>query len=145
MSRFIWIWGLWLLAGTATAMEPDQEERYQALLYELRCLVCQNQSLADSNAELAGDLRRRVRDLMDKGLTDEEIFSHLQSRYGDFVLYRPPFAWRTAALWAGPFVLLLLVSGLLLWRIRKRHARSPQSLSETERQRLEKLLHRRRD
>lgn len=138
--------GLWLLAGSVCfAAEAPDDERYRALLYELRCLVCQNQTLADSNAELAGDLRRRVRILMDQGLSDAQIFAHLQARYGDFVLYRPPLAWRTAALWAGPFLLLLLAAGLLLRRIRRRHAQAPDRLSETEQRRLRSLLDEGRD
>ncbi len=138
-------WGLCLLliGGAALAVDEAGDERYQALLYELRCLVCQNQSLADSDAELAGDLRKRVRDLVDQGLSDEQIIEHLQARYGDFILYRPPFAWRTVALWTGPFILLAVTLGLLLRRIRRRHARAASgSLSDTERDRLAQVLKR---
>ena len=138
--------GLWLLAGSACfAAEATDDERYRALLYELRCLVCQNQTLADSNAELAGDLRRRVRTLMDQGLSDAQILAHLQARYGDFVLYRPPLSWRTAALWVGPFLLLLLAAGLLVRRIRRSHAQAPDRLSETEQSRLRNILDEGRD
>lgn len=131
--------------GSCLAAEGTAEERYRALLYELRCLVCQNQSLADSDAELAGDLRKRVRDLIDQGMGDEEIIAHLQARYGDFILYRPPLTMRTAALWAGPFVLLLVVAVLLLRRIRRRHARAPGNLSDIERKRLDDVIKRRAD
>ena len=138
--------GLWLLAGSVCfAAEAPDDERYRALLYELRCLVCQNQTLADSNAELAGDLRRRVRTLMDQGLSDVQILAHLQARYGDFVLYRPPLTWRTAALWAGPFLLLLLAAGLLVRRVRRSHAQAPNRLSETEQRRLQNILDEGRD
>jgi len=137
-------WGFCLLfAGSAClAVDEAADERYRNLLYELRCLVCQNQSLADSDAELAGDLRRRVQDLIDQGMSDEEIIAHLQARYGDFILYRPPLAWRTAALWAGPFVLLALTAWLLLRRIRRGHARASGSLSDVERKRLKDVLKR---
>ena len=137
-------WGfcLFFMGGACLATDEAGDERYQALLYELRCLVCQNQSLADSDAELAGDLRKRVRDLIDQGMTDKQIIEHLQARYGDFILYRPPFAWRTVALWAGPFVLLALTAWLLLRRIRRRHARASGGLSDAERERLAKALKR---
>lgn len=132
-----------LFAGSAClAIDEAADERYRGLLYELRCLVCQNQSLADSDAELAGDLRKRVRDLIDQGMSDEQIIEHLQARYGDFILYRPPFTWRTVALWTGPFVLLVPTVWLLLRRIRRRHARASSSLSDVERERLAKILKR---
>ena len=127
------------LAPAAAAAAVD-EARYRALLYELRCLVCQNQSLADSDAELAGDLRRRVRTLMAAGKSDAEIAAHLRARYGDFVLYRPPFAWRTAALWLGPFLLLALAVWALLRRVRRRHAAPPPALTAAERARLSRAL-----
>ena len=131
-----------LAPGAAAAAAPDavDEARLRALLYELRCLVCQNQSLADSDAELAGDLRRRVRTLMAAGKSDAEIMDHLQARYGDFVLYRPPFAWRTAALWLGPFLLLALAAWALLRRVRRRHAAPPPALTAAERARLARTL-----
>lgn len=127
-------------AAAAAAAGAVDEARLRALLYELRCLVCQNQSLADSDAELAGDLRRRVRTLMAAGKSDAEIMDHLQARYGDFVLYRPPFAWRTAALWLGPFLLLALAAWALLRRVRRRHAAAPAELSAAERARLARAL-----
>lgn len=129
-----------LLAPAAAAEAPVDEARYRALLYELRCLVCQNQSLADSDAELAGDLRRRVRTLLAAGKSDAEIAAHLRARYGDFVLYRPPFAWRTAALWLGPFLLLAAAAWALLRRVRRRHAAPPPELSAAERARLARAL-----
>lgn len=137
-------WGLFLLfaCGAGLAADEAADERYRELLYELRCLVCQNQSLADSDAELAGDLRRRVRDLIDQGMSDGEIIAHLQARYGDFILYRPPLMLRTAALWGGPFVLLALAAWLLLRRIRRSHARASGGLSDAERERLREVLKR---
>lgn len=143
MKRII-AWGFCLLfvGGASLAVDEAADERYRDLLYELRCLVCQNQSLADSDAELAGDLRKRVRDLIDQGMSDEEIIAHLQARYGDFILYRPPLALRTAVLWGGPFVLLALAVWLLLRRIRRSHARASGSLSDVERERLKDVLKR---
>ncbi|TVQ71613.1 cytochrome c-type biogenesis protein [Ectothiorhodospira sp. BSL-9] len=86
--------------------EPGLEERYRALLHELRCTVCQNQSLADSDAGLARDLRRELRTQLNAGSSDDEIIDYMVSRYGNFVLYRPPFSPATYLLWIGPFVLL---------------------------------------
>ena len=128
------------VAAADAAPDAVDEARLRALLYELRCLVCQNQSLADSDAELAGDLRRRVRTLMAAGKSDAEIMDHLQARYGDFVLYRPPFAWRTAALWLGPFLLLALVVWLLLRRVLRQQTAPAPELSAAERARLARTL-----
>ena len=90
--------------------DPAMQERYERLTRELRCLVCQNQTIADSNATLAQDLRREVRELMTEGKTDEEIHVFLTDRYGDFVLYNPPVKPRTYLLWAAPG--LLVIAGL---------------------------------
>ncbi|MCL4185731.1 MAG: cytochrome c-type biogenesis protein CcmH [Burkholderiaceae bacterium] len=98
---------------------PEQRARYQHLAEELRCLVCQNQTLADSNAELAGDLRRQVETMIIAGRSDDEIKGFLVDRYGDFVLYRPPVQGNTWPLWAGPFA-LLIVGVLAWWRIQRR-------------------------
>jgi cytochrome c-type biogenesis protein CcmH len=87
--------------------------------------VCQNQTLADSNADLADDLRREVRDLARSGKSDDEIKAYLVARYGDFVLYRPPLKATTLLLWAGPFV-LLAGGGMLWWVILRRRQRSPE-------------------
>ena len=103
-----------LLATAALAIDsgaafedPGLQQRYDKLVNELRCLVCQNNSIADSNAMLASDLRREVRELIAQGKTDAEIRSYMTERYGDFVLYRPPVTPRTWLLWAAPAVLLL--------------------------------------
>ncbi len=85
---------------------PVLQARYDRLINELRCLVCQNNSIADSNAGLAADLRREVRSLLLAGKSDAEILSFMTARYGDFVLYRPPFVRRTWALWLAPALLL---------------------------------------
>jgi cytochrome c-type biogenesis protein CcmH len=89
--------------------DPAQQERYERLIRELRCLQCRSETIADSNATLAADLRRQVRDMMAAGKSDEEIFQHMVDRYGDYVLYKPPLAARTLLLWGAP--ILLLVGG----------------------------------
>src|SRR5512145_2056221 len=93
------------------AKDPVLEKRMIGLAEKLRCLVCQNESLASSHAELAEDLRREVREQMQKGLSDQEIIDYLVSRYGDFVLYDPPMKKSTLVLWFGPFILLLAGAG----------------------------------
>jgi len=100
-----------------------EEHRFHALVSELRCVQCQNQSLADSNAQIAQDLRREVLGLMRQGRSDGEIKDFLVERYGEFVLYRPPFAAHTWLLWLAP-ALLVLVGGLLVARIVRRRARA---------------------
>ncbi len=100
---------------------PDEEARYQRLINQLRCLVCQNQTIAESNAPLAQDLRRQVQTLMRQDKSDAEILQYLTARYGDFVLYRPPIKRSTWLLWGGPFLLLalaLLIAALVLRRRR---------------------------
>jgi cytochrome c-type biogenesis protein CcmH/NrfF len=117
------------LAAAATKMDVPADVAFDArikhLESELRCLVCQNQTLADSNADLADDLRREVRDLARSGKSDDEIKAYLVARYGDFVLYRPPLKATTLLLWAGPFV-LLAGGGMLWWVILRRRQRSPE-------------------
>ncbi len=110
------------VAGEARDMaaDPVLEKRMIGLAEKLRCLVCQNESLASSHAELAEDLRREVREQMQKGLSDDEIVDYLVSRYGDFVLYEPPFKSYTLLLWLGPFALLLIGAGVLVFQLRKR-------------------------
>jgi cytochrome c-type biogenesis protein CcmH len=113
--------------------DPAQQARYEHLIRELRCLVCQNQSIADSNASLASDLRREVREMILAGRSDDEIRAFMTERYGDFVLYKPPVAPRTWLLWLAPALLLLGgigVAGLVILR-RARAAKSdPASLDE---------------
>lgn len=121
--------------------DPAKQGRYEDLIKDLRCLVCQNQSLADSDAELAQDLRTEVYNIIQSGKSSEEAVQFLTDRYGDFVLYRPPFKSITLLLWLGPF--LLLAGGtFFLWRQARRRAEpAPQSLelSAEERQRLQQL------
>ena len=132
-----------LLALTAPlgvlAQDEEIEKRVTALAVELRCLVCQNQTLADSNAPLAVDLRNQIREQLKAGKSEQDVVDFMVARYGDFVLYRPPLKASTVALWAGPFLILLFGAWLLLRRIRKRPAGEPE-LSEAERARAAKLL-----
>ena len=123
------------------AEDPVLEARLIAISEELRCLVCQNESLASSHAELAQDLREEVRGLIRQGQSDAEIKRFLVQRYGDFVLYRPDFKPTTYLLWVGPFVLLFL--GLfVLWQILSKRRDEPvhKELSDQDRQRVEQLL-----
>ncbi len=100
--------------------DPAMQARYETLTRELRCLVCQNQTIADSNATLAQDLRREVRELMTEGRSDDDIRTFLTDRYGDFVLYKPPVTARTYLLWAAPALLLLGGLGAAFMVIRRR-------------------------
>jgi len=112
----------------AAAMDEQTQARIRTLEEKLRCLVCQNQTLADSNAELAGDLRRQVREQVEAGRSDAEIVEYLVHRYGDFVLYEPPFKAITVLLWVGPFVLLVAAAMQLVATLRRRR-RAPEELA----------------
>ncbi len=122
-------------------MLPDaaQESRARALGKELRCMVCQNQSIEDSEVGLARDLRLIVRERITAGDNDAQVKEFLHARYGDFVLLRPPFAWSTAILWATPVVALLAGLGLILAARRRMVAPAATPLSEEERRRLAEL------
>ena len=125
----------WLaLAGGAVAAEaqegfddPGLEARYQALTHEIRCPKCLNESIAESKAPVAADLRREVRRLIGEGKSDDEVKTFLSDRYGDFVLYRPRMTPTTFAVWAAPFVLLAF-GGIVFWRILA--ARTNQPIDE---------------
>lgn len=119
--------------------DPVLEERFQKLTGELRCLVCQNQSLADSHAELAGDLRREIVAMMRAGRSDQDIRDFMVGRYGEFVLYRPPMTPKTVALWFGPAVILCAGALFLVRAVRRRRGRSV-SLAPAERERAARLL-----
>lgn len=120
---------------------PEQEARFNKLSQELRCLVCQNQNIADSNAGLALDLRRQIHEMILAGNSDAQIIEFMTQRYGDFVLYRPPLRAGTVLLWVGPFVLLLGGGLTLAFVVRRRVAASAEEpLSDEERQRLEALV-----
>ena len=125
-----------VLAQSASVQEPlvfesqQQEDRFNQLTLELRCTVCQNQNLADSDAQLAHDLRAKVHEMLMAGNTDEEIKQYMVDRYGDFVLYRPPVQQNTYLLWVGPFVILLIGAIVLRANIKKRTALLESSKGE---------------
>jgi cytochrome c-type biogenesis protein CcmH len=149
LSAFI-LAALCLLAAPVSAKEaaplaedPVVEARVMDLAAELRCLVCQNQSLADSHADLAKDLRQEVREMVQQGLSNDQIVEYLTDRYGDFIRYRPPLKATTVMLWFGP-ALLVVVGGTLLGRAlgRRRREALPDDapLSPEEEARLKALL-----
>jgi cytochrome c-type biogenesis protein CcmH len=111
---------------------PQQEQAYKVLINELRCLVCQNQTIADSNAELAQDLRRQVHEMLQQGKSKDEIADFMTQRYGDFVLYNPPFKAKTSLLWIGPVVFLLIGLVMLVLFSRKKKSIENNDISESE-------------
>jgi cytochrome c-type biogenesis protein CcmH len=131
----------WAGEARPLADDPVAEARLKHLAVELRCLVCQNQTLADSNAPLAEDLRREVREMIAKNMDDKEIIEFLVSRYGDFVLYRPPLRATTTLLWVGPFVLLTIGATALVITLRRRaHKVVDAVVSEEEHRKVEQLM-----
>ncbi|TCT07598.1 cytochrome c-type biogenesis protein CcmH [Aquabacter spiritensis] len=138
---------LLLAALPALAVQPDEvlpdpvlEERARDLSRELRCMVCQNQSIDDSDAPLARDLRLLVRERLQAGDSDRQVLDYLVSRYGEFVLMRPVFSWRNALLWGAP-VLFLVLGGAVAWAgMRRREAAPPARLSAEEEARVARLL-----
>ena len=122
--------------------DPALEARLLKLSEELRCLVCQNQSLADSHSDLAGDLRTEVREMMKQGKTDKEVVGHLVQRYGDFIRYRPPMKSSTYLLWFGPLLLLAIGSGVLVYTLKQRRKQIvDHMLTDDERACVDALLH----
>ena len=123
--------------------KPDAavEARLKGLAEELRCLVCQNQTIADSTAPLALDLRNQIRTQIAQGRTDDQIRSYMVERYGDFVLYRPPFKATTALLWLGPFMLIAAGLAIFLGIVRRRRPETPvEAPTPQRRSEIEKLL-----
>ena len=123
--------------------DPVKNKRLLAIAEKLRCLVCQNQTIAESNADLAIDLRRQVREQIAEGRTDDEIISYMTDRYGDFVLYKPPFKASTVILWVGPIALLVIVLAWYFVTVRRRR-KQPEGegrpLTQAEREEAERLL-----
>jgi cytochrome c-type biogenesis protein CcmH len=146
--RTLAVLGVLLLSGVAMAKEAAPmaadlavEKRMVAISEELRCLVCQNESLAGSHAELALDLRREIRKMIGEGKTDQEILDFMVARYGDFVRFRPPVKPTTWLLWGGPFVLMAGGLGALIAFLRRRaRETAAPTLSEEERRRAAALL-----
>lgn len=136
-----------LLLACSAALAADDaalEKRVAALAHELRCLVCQNQTLADSNAPLAVDLRNQIREQLQKGASERDVTDFMVQRYGDFVLYRPPLKASTVLLWGGPFLLLALGVFQLARRMRSARRQAPP-LSEAQRARAAQLIEQSRE
>ena len=130
-------------AAASDEFDPVKNKRLLAIAEKLRCLVCQNQTIAESNADLAIDLRRQVREQIAEGRTDDEIISYMTDRYGDFVLYKPPFKASTVILWVGPIALLVIVLAWYFVTVRRRR-KQPEGegrpLTQAEREEAERLL-----
>jgi cytochrome c-type biogenesis protein CcmH len=123
------------------ADDPVLEQRLISISEEMRCLVCQNESLAGSRSDLANDLRREIRTLIKEGKSDDQIRNFMVERYGDFVLYRPPVKPTTWLLWIGPFIILLIgIAGLLTYLRRRNNAVSNIPLSDDDNKRIDALL-----
>ena len=151
IRRLLLVLMLMFSAAPALAVNPDEilsdpvlEERARNLSAQLRCMVCQNQSIDDSNAELARDLRVLVRERLTNGDTDEQVIDYVVSRYGEFVLLNPRFSTRTLVLWTAPVILLLIGGMVLVLMARGRlQARAPAALTPEEQARIDELLDRR--
>ncbi|HTF16389.1 MAG TPA: cytochrome c-type biogenesis protein [Burkholderiales bacterium] len=132
----------WVSAKEAApaAADPALEQRVMTLASELRCLVCQNQTIADSNAPLAEDLRNQVREKMRQGSSNSEIIDYMVARYGDFVLYRPPLKLTTVLLWFGPLLLLAAGFAILLRRVLRRRPAQEFEMTASEHKRATELL-----
>jgi cytochrome c-type biogenesis protein CcmH len=126
ISALLWM-QLAFAIDTAPAFDdPAQQARYERVIRELRCLQCRSETIADSNATLASDLRRQVREMMAAGKSDQEIFQHMVDRYGDYVLYKPPLVARTLLLWGAP-ILLLIGGGAIAVFVIARKSRLPDT------------------
>ncbi len=135
-------WGVALAIDTERAFDdPALQGRYETIIRELRCLVCQNETIADSNADLAADLRREIREMIAAGKSDDEIRDFMTQRYGDFVLYRPPFKATTALLWLGPLALIGLGAVVFFLVVRRpKPAAQAGAVPEARRREIEQLL-----
>lgn len=131
-----------VMAGEAppASEDPALDARVQAISEELRCLVCQNQTIADSHADLAIDLKNQVREMLRKGMSNKQVVGFMVERYGDFVLYRPPVKITTWLLWFGPFLLFAVGLGVLYLKLRRRSVRNIQTLSAEDHAAAVKLL-----
>jgi len=125
---------------TRTFSSPQVEKDYNDLVNELRCLVCQNQNLAGSNAELAIDLRERVYEMLEQGASREEVVDFMVKRYGDFVLYRPPLKSTTLFLWFGPLILIVIGGVIVVAYMRRQKKQPVEDIPEQQQQRAHSLL-----
>lgn len=148
MYRLLIVLSLLLLSQTAFSYtlaefkfdDPQKKEEFRSIIEQMRCLVCQNESLAGSNAELAMDLRREIYEMMQAGKGKDDVIEFMVARYGDFVLYDPPVKPSTYPIWFGP-ILLFMVGAVVLFRNLKKKSRSQETaLSDAEQQRLDNLL-----
>ena len=121
-------------------VNPEYEDRYHSLLNELRCLVCQNQTVAESDSDLANDLRFEVNKMLNQGASDSDIIDFMAQRYGDFVLYKPLVQPKTYLLWFGPFIFLAIVLFLVLIFVKKHRTSNQAELSDDEKQKLKSIL-----
>ena len=142
LSLFVFSPLVFAKEATSMAIDPEMEKTVNKISAELRCLVCQNQTIADSSAGLAVDLKNQVREMVKAGQSQEDIVDYMVKRYGDFVLYRPPMKATTVLLWVGPFLLLLIGLTVLVINLRKRAAlvKDDGDLSSEESDRLKALL-----
>ena len=137
---------LLLISGQVFAIDnhqltdPKQQKAYEVITSELRCLVCQNQTIADSNAELAGDLRRQVFEMLQQGKSKDEIVKFMTDRYGDFVLYNPPLKTKTALLWLGPVAFLITGIVMISWVIHRKKKAEPALIDKDKQERIRHLL-----
>jgi len=118
----------------------EAEKSFKSLTEELRCLVCQNQTIADSNASLAKDLRRQVFEMLQQGKTEQDIKEYMLLRYGDFVLYKPPLKSKTILLWTGPIIFLLLGLAFLFFFVRKKRSERHEFLNPQQHQKIRQIL-----
>ena len=143
MNRVMALWCVviagWMVASNARA-NPELTARIHRLESNFRCLVCQNETIADSTADLAADLRAKIHEQVEHGATDDQIREYMVTRYGDFVLYDPPFKTLTWALWIGPFVLLAFAFVVLVRIVAQRRKMTSPPLTDLQRQRAKRLL-----
>lgn len=129
----------WAAIESRTFADAEQQTSYELLTNELRCLVCQNQTIADSNAELAADLRRQVYEMLQQGQSQDDIVRFMTDRYGDFVLYNPPFKAKTGLLWLGPALFLLAGLAAGVWVIKRKKTRQTATDDTAQAEKLAKI------
>jgi cytochrome c-type biogenesis protein CcmH len=145
--RKLWLFALLLMVSIQAfaiddhqLADPQQQKTYELIISELRCLVCQNQTIADSNAELAADLRRQVFEMIQQGKSKNDIVQFMTDRYGDFVLYNPPLKSKTALLWLGPIAFLLIGLVMVAWFIRRKKQTTAIVIDKGKQEKIHHLL-----